>query len=71
MIKYEYYDKDGTKTYEYSGEENGEKLARELIAKKINKCQWIKRISRSQCYVYEKIYIYYDHGGHSEYYIYE
>lgn len=43
-------------------------LAHELISKKINQCTWIKSIKRTQLYNgYQKIVVYYDHGGRRVY----
>lgn len=47
-----------------------EDLAKELIAKKINACTWIKSIKRTQLYNgYVKITVTYDHGGRRNYFI--
>ena len=48
---------------EENPEEVYKKLASDMIAKKINKCTYITRITRSNLYNgYEKIYILYNNG---------
>lgn len=74
MSKYQYFKRITTHKYECTFESNDDvyihkKLIDELIAKKIDKCTWIKSVKKEYGYPFKKIIIYYDHGGKGVYYV--
>ena len=76
MTKWEYYKKSdynhGIITTEDTDENKiYKRLAEEFIAKKLDKCTWIKSIKREQKYTHIIVTVRYDHGGVSKYYLYK
>ena len=73
MAKYQYFKRITSHKYECTFQsEDAEyickKLLDEIIAKKLDKCLWIKSIKREYGYPCKKITVYYDHGGKGVYY---